>query len=358
MSALAAVAVMMLAACGREPEVVVYTSADEAVAGPVFERFERETGIRIRAKFDTEATKTTGLATVLRNERERPRADVFWSNEQASLVELAGEGVFAPMDPRVLDAWPEAWRAADGTWAALAGRARVVVFSPERVPEPPMQWTDLLAPEWRGRTAMADPRFGTTRGHLGAMKAYWDANAMPGYFEAWAEGLAENEPLVLPSGNAGVVDAVARGEADIGLTDTDDVMAAQARGLKVAMVQPRHARDPRRAGGGTYLVPNTVAIVAGAPHPEQAAAFVAFMLTEATERQLAAMPSRHAPVVFAPREGDLVVADPLRVDAAEAARHSTAAVEAFLAARRSVENPLPPGRPSEQPEPPAQEGEP
>jgi iron(III) transport system substrate-binding protein len=351
----AALALVLLAACGREPEVVVYTSTDEEVARPVLERFERETGIRVRAKFDTEATKTTGLATVLRNERSRPRADVFWSNEQVALVELAHEGVLEPIPEAVLGAWPERWRSADGLWAAVAGRARVIVYAPDRVAEPPRLWTDLLDPAWRGRIAMADPRFGTTRGHLGAMKAYWDANAMPGYYEAWVEGLVENEPKVLTSGNAGVVDAVARGEADIGLTDTDDVLAAQARGLKVAMVQPRHARDPGRAGGGTFLVPNTVAIVAGGPNPERAAAFVAFMLTEATERQLAAMPSRHAPVVFAPRDGDLVVEDPLRVDAADAARCAASAVDMFMAARREADRAPPAPR---RPEPPEHEDEP
>jgi hypothetical protein len=83
--------------CDRTPSVTVYASADESVARPVFERFEKETGIRVDAKFDTEATKTTGLAQTLRAERDRPRADVFWSNEQAAHVSLAMDGITAPM---------------------------------------------------------------------------------------------------------------------------------------------------------------------------------------------------------------------------------------------------------------------
>ena len=101
----------MLGACGREPSVTVYASADESVARPVFERFERETGIRVDAKFDTEATKTTGLANLLRAEKDRPRADVFWSNEQAANVALAAEGaavgildadIYGPSQPMML----------------------------------------------------------------------------------------------------------------------------------------------------------------------------------------------------------------------------------------------------------------
>ncbi len=330
-------AALLLAGCGGGSEIVVYTSADEHVARPIFERFERETGIHVSAKYDSEATKTTGLASLLRSESARPRADVFWSNEQMAVVALALEGLLAPCTDPAVEAWPSAWRAQDGRWCALAGRARVIVYSPSRVSQPPELWTDLIDPQWNKRIAMADPRFGTTRGHLGAMKVYWDANAMPGYFEAWAEGLMDNHPLLLTSGNAGVVDAVARGEADIGLTDSDDVLAAQARGLAVEMVLPRHARDPKRSGGGTFFIANTVGVVAGAPHPQLAARFVAFMLTDQTERQLAQMTAKHAPVASTALPGDFAVPDPLAVDAGAAAAAAEGAVNHLMQLRARPE---------------------
>ena len=333
-------AACLLAGCGREPSVTVYASADESVARPVFERFERETGIRVDAKFDTEATKTTGLANLLRAERARPRADVFWSNEQAANVALSAEGV-TRADAGAATAgapaeWPPAWRDPAGAWIAFAGRARVVVYVPSRTADPPAGWAELARPRWAGKVAMADPRFGTTRGHFGAMKAYWDANAAPGYFEAFADAFAANRPALLTSGNAGVVDAVARGEAEIGLTDTDDVLAAQARGIEVAMAFPRHASDPALEGGGTLAIPNTVAIVAGAPHPEEARAFMRFMARPDVERQLAQMPARHAPLVTPPMPGDLSIPDPLRVDAAAAAAAADGAVGRFMAAHRKA----------------------
>ena len=332
------------AGCGESPSVTVYTSADqEEVARPVLERFERETGIRVDAKFDTEATKTTALANALRAERARPRADVFWSNEQAANVALAAEGVTEPLLPgpgdaalaEVVAGWPSQWRDAGGRWFAFAGRARVVVFHPDRVSAPPTTWQALGDPAWKGRIAMADPRFGTTRSHFGAMKSAWDA-AAPGAFDEFVSRLVANEPKVLTSGNAGVVDAVARGEADVGMTDTDDVLAAQACGLRVAMVMPRHVADPAVAGGGTYVIPNTVAVVAGAPHPDAARRFVAFMLDAKTERQLAAVAARHVPLVHPAGQGDLSVPDPLRVDPSAVAAGADAAVERFFAARRAA----------------------
>ena len=343
---MSAVLLAAAAGCGK-PSVTVYASADQDVAQPVFDRFERETGIHVDAKFDTEATKTTGLANTLRAERGRPRADVFWSNEQAANVALAAEQVTEPFRAAgtpasasaaasLVDAWPVQWRDREGRWFAFAGRARVIVYAPDRVALPPETWTQLIAPRWRGKIAMADPRFGTTRSHLGAIKAYWDTHAMPGYYEAFAEGLAENMPRILPSGNAGVIDAVARGEADIGLTDTDDVFAAQARGLKLAMVFPRHASDPGTVGGGTLAIPNTVAVVAGCPHPDAARRFVEFMLAPETERELARMAAHHAPLVTAKQAGDLEIPDPLMVDARQMAAAADEAVNAFLASVKEV----------------------
>ena len=342
---LGVVVALMAVACERATEVTVYTSADQQdVAEPVFRRFEAETGIRVVARFDTEATKTTALANALRAERTRPRADVVWSNEQAANVALAAEGVTAPVGDgnaalaATVAGWPSQWRDPDGRWLAFAGRARVIVHDPERVKDPPSTWAGLCDPRWRGRIAMADPRFGTTRSHFGAMKAYWDAHAAPGTFDAFVDALVANRPLVLTSGNSGVVDAVARGEADVGMTDTDDVFAAQARGVRVAMTYPRHAHDPRHPAGGTFVIPNTVALVAGAPHPDAARRFIAFMLDPSTERQLAEATSRHIPLVH-PKSEIVVPEDVdhfLGVDPLAVAREADPAVERFMKALRAA----------------------
>ncbi|MEX0613127.1 MAG: iron transporter, partial [Pirellulales bacterium] len=69
--------------CGKDDplEVVVYTALDQDFSEPIFDDFARETGIVVRPKFDTESTKTVGLAQAILAERERPRCDVFWNNE-------------------------------------------------------------------------------------------------------------------------------------------------------------------------------------------------------------------------------------------------------------------------------------
>ncbi len=307
---------------GETPEVVLYVSADAHVARTIVDRFEQRTGIRVLIVGDTEAKKTTGLVERLRAERDRPQADVFWSSEIFMTIGLADDGVLAPYAAEALADWPARWRAPDRRWYAMAARARVIVYAPDRVaPEDvPKTWTDLTRRALGGRIVMADPRFGTTGGHLGAMKSYWDRVAMPGYYEAFLIGLRDNAVRLLPSGNAGVVRAVADGEADLGLTDTDDVWAAQTQGLNVALVYPAHSHEDE-TGNGTLLIPNTVSLVAGAPNAEAAGRLVEFLLSEEAERTLAESVSHNLPLRpgLASAYAAYAVDDPLDVDYRRAA---------------------------------------
>jgi iron(III) transport system substrate-binding protein len=309
--------------------VVVYVSADEQVARPILQAFTERTGIPVSPLFDTEATKTTGLANRLRRESERPRADLFWSSEPFEVERLAAEGLLAPANHPALAGHPTAWRRADGRWFAFAARGRVIVYDPEVLaPEDaPDRWTALIDPRFRDAIVMADPRFGTTRGHLGAMSAYWSRTAMPGYYAAWLEGLAENGIRMLPGGNAATVDAVARGEAILGLTDTDDVSAARARGLRVSAIKPRHGLE-REAGGGTMLIPNAAGIVSNGPNPAGAVELLAFLASAEVEARLYASPSRNIPIAHPELSIDPSdrIDEPLDVGIAETAALMDAAV--------------------------------
>ncbi len=319
----ALVSLAIVASGDDRPEVVLYVSADDYVAREIVNAFEDAHDLRVRMVGDLEAQKTTGLAQRLLREADRPQADVFWSSEVFAMIQLAQDGVLAPHDSPAVADWPASLRGRDGLWHGFAARARVIVYAPDRVPADvrPMRWLDLTHQRWRGRLVMADPRYGTTRGHMGAMKVYWDRAAMPGFFEAYVAKLADNEVRMLPSGNAGVVEAVARGEADLGMTDTDDVWAAQANGLDVALIYPTHDLEPDRPGAGTLLIPNSVARVKGGPNPDAAAILIDFLLSAEVERRLAETDSHNVPTrpEVAAAYPQYAVDNPLDVDFARVA---------------------------------------
>lgn len=272
----------LLAACGGDaPSVVVYTSVDPVYARAIFDAFGEETGIAVRPVFDTEAAKTLGLVHRLVAERDAPQADVFWNGECARTALLDRKGVLEPYRSPSAEDIPAAWRDARGAWTGFGARARVIVYNTDRVKEPPESLEALCTPAWRGRFAMANPLFGTTAAHVAAL----------------AQVLGEEEALSLlrrlkdngarlVGGNSHVRDLVASGACDAGLTDTDDVWIGKLRGDPIDMVYP----------AGTLAVPNSVALVRGAPRPAEARRFIDFLLRPETEALLAKGRSRQMPV--------------------------------------------------------------
>jgi len=76
-------------------DVVIYVSEDQVFSEPVLKDFERETGIKVRALYDTEEAKGTGVMNRLIAEKKNPRADVYWANEPIRAIVLKEKGVTA-----------------------------------------------------------------------------------------------------------------------------------------------------------------------------------------------------------------------------------------------------------------------
>lgn len=296
--------------------VICYTSADSVYARVMFAAFTKATGIEVDAVMDTEATKTTGLMQRLLTEhassQARTRCDVWWSSEPFSTIRLAAAGVLDETHaPRAEEhmkphgGWPATLRAADKSWYGFGSRARVIVYNTKFVntPDAPRSLGQLLRPEFKGRTAIAKPQFGTTRGHFGALVSLFGEER----FEKWLIALKAHGVRVM-DGNATVVAAVARGECRVGLTDTDDVYAGQREGWPVAIsweedtgpsplpLKPDGSDAAALPGMGSMLIPNTVALVKGGPNRVAAQELVEYLLSPEAQRVLAETDSRNMPI--------------------------------------------------------------
>jgi len=302
-------------------EVVVYCSVDQDFAKGILADFERRSGLRVRPRYDEEARKTTGLVQRLRAEKAHPAADVFWSSEVFHTIRLAEEGLLAPYDGEAAAGWPPQFADPNGRWHAFALRMRVIAYDTRRVStdEAPKTLEDLLDARWKGRLVMAQPQFGTTRGDV----ASWFAHYGPGRARAILRGLKANGVRIV-QGNSTAVRMVARGEADVCFTDTDDVYVAQRNGWPIAMV-------PLDQGGdGALAIPNTAALVAGGPNPQAGGKLLAYLLSEAVERALAASESHNVPIrpALADRFPKYALGKALTVDYAEVAAQMPSAMAA------------------------------
>ena len=282
---LAAVATIGFVGC-RSPEpsqtanrtVTVYVSTDRVFSEPVLREYERQTGVRVNAVYDTEETKSTGLANRLIAEKPRPQADVFWSNEPVRTLVLKSREVLAPYRSPSAEGIPAALVDPDGYWTGFSARIRVIAYNTKLVKpdEAPQSVFDLADPKWRGQVAVADPRFGSTSFHVAALYAVAGDEKMDDFFRR----LKANGVRVV-DGNSVVRDLVARGEVKVGLTDTDDVNVAIEDGQPIAMVLPD------AAGLGVPVMPNMLSLIANAPHPDEARKLIDYLLSPDVERQLA-----------------------------------------------------------------------
>jgi iron(III) transport system substrate-binding protein len=95
-------------------DVVVYVSHDEVFSEPILKDFEKETGIRIRAVYDTEETKSTGAMNRLIAEKNNPQADVHWANEPIRAEVLRQRHIAAPYLSPNTDGIPATFRDPQG----------------------------------------------------------------------------------------------------------------------------------------------------------------------------------------------------------------------------------------------------
>ncbi|MHB8972687.1 MAG: extracellular solute-binding protein [Pirellulaceae bacterium] len=269
-------------------EVVVYSALDAEFAKPILEQYADDNAVDVRANYDVESTKTVGLVTRIQQEHNRPRCDVFWNNEILHTLRLEKQGLLEAYGSPSAAEFPANYRSPQGFWHGFAARARVLIVSTQRVAENarPRSIEDLVDEQWRGQVGIAKPLFGTTATHASVLFAWWGEERAQRFFRQ----LKENACVL--SGNKQVAVAVGRGELAFGLTDTDDAIIEREAGQPVEIIYP----DQQEGGMGTLFIPNTVAILRGAPHPQQARALVDHLLSGAVETQLAEGPSAQFPV--------------------------------------------------------------
>ena len=258
-------------------EIVLYTSVDQPVAAKIVASFEKDhAGAKVRLVADTEASKSVGLATRLRAEKANPVCHVWWGNEVFHTVGLSGEGLFAPLSLPVLGEIAPQFKDEQGRWAGSGLRARVLVVNDAAGPTKG-SLDDLLDPRFKNKVGLARPLAGTTGGHVAALYALWGEKKADDFFR----GLKANGAIML-GGNSAVAEQVGASNLLIGLTDNDDVFAAQRNGGEIWQVLPDQSPDQI----GTLAIPTTVALVKRDDRPPAASTLAAFLLSDRCERML------------------------------------------------------------------------
>lgn len=268
-------------------EVVVYAALDKEFSEPLLNDFSTQTGVRVLGKYDVESNKTVGLANEIIANAQRPRGDLFWNNEILHTIRLEKLGLLESYRSPLATNYPGQFVSSIGYWHGFAARARVLIVNRRLLPDSeawPATVAELADSRWQGKCGLARPLFGTTATHAAVLFAKLGNEEATRFFQQVSTN------CVLEAGNKQVAQHVAEGRYAWGLTDTDDAIIEIEAGKDVAIV------FPDQAGEGTLLIPNTLAIIKGGPHPEQARRLVDWLLRSEIEDRLAVGASAQIPL--------------------------------------------------------------
>ncbi len=271
--------IAFLFSCNKNAnEVVVYTSVDQIFSEPILKEFENETGIKVKAVYDTEETKSTGVLNRLIAEKDNPQCDVFWSGDPVRTIVLKNKGITLPYQSEVGEDIDMAFKDPTYHWTGFSARARVLIYNKDIINENevPQSIFDLTNEQYKGKTAIANPLFGTTTFHVSAIfSAIGDKKA-----KQFMEDLKNNDVIIATS-NGDVKKRVMQGEVYCGLTDTDDAYEAIKEGANVGIV------FLDQDGIGSLIMPNTVNLINKSPNSGNGKKLIDYLLSKKVEAKLA-----------------------------------------------------------------------
>ena len=186
--------------------ITLYSGRSEELIAPLLESFTSETGIEVNVRYGESAE----MAATILEEGDNTKADVFFSQDAGALGAVASGAKTFPLPEDVLNSVPAKYRAQDGSWVGVSGRARVLTYNPEQVTDLPKSVFDLADPGWKGRIAIA-PTNASFQSFVTGMRVTQGE-------EATAEFLAAMKVnAVLYEKNSQILDAVENGEVAAGL---------------------------------------------------------------------------------------------------------------------------------------------
>ena len=257
-------------------ELVVYSGRSESMVAPLIAAFEEETGIDVRVNYAGSAQ----LAATILEEGEQSPADVFFAQDASTMGLIAARGMLTALDSEAIGAVPAQFRHPEGLWTGVSGRARAITYNTNSLTaeQLPASLDGFTAPEWRGRVGWA-PENASFQSALAAMVALDGEEAAT----TWVAGMLANEAKPFPSNTPGVT-AVAAGEIDAMITNHYYLYRIKAEQGPDTPIENHFLRNSR---SGSLVNISAAGILGTANNGDNAARFVAYLLSEAGQTHFA-----------------------------------------------------------------------
>ena len=263
------------AGSGQDP-LVVYSGRNRDLVGPLLERYQRDTGEKLKVRFG----ESPDLAATLIEEGDNTPADVFLSQDAGALGAVEKEDLLAPLPQDVLDDVDDRFRSKEGRWVGLTGRARVIAYDKRELKEAdiPRSVLDLTDEEFKGRVGWA-PTNASFETFVTALRKLRGEDVA----REWLEGMVANDTKPFPN-NIAVRDAIASGEIDMGIINhyyVAEAVAEEGRDYPVGLFFPPKG-DP-----GALVNASGIAMLGGTERTDQAMKLIRYLLSKPAQEDFA-----------------------------------------------------------------------
>lgn len=197
------------------------------------------------------------------------KADVIWATDPLSMQQYAQDGLLRRWTPAQASKIPAPYKS-DTFWGTRILNM-VIVYRPDVEPVP-VSWSDLTNPAYRGTVVLPDPAFaGSALGMLGYFAA------APGYGLDFYRKLKANGAVQV-EGPPDVVNQVAQGRYNVGVTLDNSARPAVAKGSPIRIAWPRP---------GAVAIYSPIAVFDATRNPTAAESFVNFVLGPEAQQKIA-----------------------------------------------------------------------
>lgn len=201
-------------AIAARDELVVYSARKEHLIKDLFEKYEKEQGVKI--------TYITGKAPVLLqrilSEGENTAADILLTVDAGNLWHAAQKDILVPVTSRILDSnIPDHYKDPANRWFGLSVRARTIVYNTEKVKKQELSSYEALAGEdWQGRLLLRTSKKVYNQSLVAMLIATLGEDRTRSIVSGWVNNLAA-PPY---SSDTKVMEAIAAGQGDVGIVNT------------------------------------------------------------------------------------------------------------------------------------------
>jgi iron(III) transport system substrate-binding protein len=207
-------AFLALSAVAESKKLVVYSSRKEHLVKPLFDLYEKKTGVKVEYL----TGKDPVLVQKLKAESKNSPADVLLTVDAGNLYLAQKEGLLHSLDSKVLNKKiPAHLRDPEGHWYGFSIRARPMFYNKDKVkPEELNSYEKLAEPKWKGRLCLRTSKKVYNQSLVAMMLSHHSEKEVSSVLKGWVANLAA--PVF--SSDTLLLKAIEAGQCDVGIANS------------------------------------------------------------------------------------------------------------------------------------------